>query len=265
MTRTLGLLALVVSLVASYGLAATAAAQEDPNERARLHFESGRSYFEEGAYERALQEFQRAYELSPLTPMLFNLGTTYERLGRLTEAADAFERFLRESDANLPNRSTLERRVVNLRRRAAQEAAAAEGQPPPEDPDPIDGQGATGQPASSSTSGGGDGGDGLILGGVVALSVAGAALISTGIFGGLTLSEQSAITQPGACGATTSCQESDISDLRTFATVTDVSWIVASVAGAAGLVLLVLGVVSGGDDDAQASVRFTGNGVEGSF
>ena len=50
----------------------TEAQSAENDERARTHFESGRSYFSEGAYERALQEFLQAYELSPRTPMLFS-------------------------------------------------------------------------------------------------------------------------------------------------------------------------------------------------
>ncbi|MBZ0120522.1 MAG: tetratricopeptide repeat protein, partial [Sandaracinaceae bacterium] len=100
----------------------TALGQDSDNERARVHFSSGRSYFDEGNYERALEEFQQAYALSPLPLMLFNIGTTQERLGMLREAADTFERFLREvPDAD--NRDVLTRRIANLRSRADRVAA----------------------------------------------------------------------------------------------------------------------------------------------
>lgn len=257
MTRCLGLAAIVGVLMCT----SAALAQEDSDERARLHFESGRSYFDEGAYERALQEFERAYELSPRVAMLFNLGTTYERLGRLGEAADAFEGYL-EGTPDAQNRATLTRRIANLRRRAAsQESGSSEGSETTETTTTTTTSTQTTTDAPPS-SGGGGGGDGLLIGGIAALSVAGVGLAMTGIFGGLTLSEQGTIED--GCGATASCSEDQISDLRTFATVTDVSWIVAAVAGATGVVLLALGLTAGGDDS-QASIRFNGTGVEGTF
>lgn len=257
MGRCLGLAAVAAALA----ITSPAVAQEGADERARLHFESGRSYFDEGAYERALQEFERAYQLSPRTAMLFNLGTTYERLGRLTDAADAFERYLNETP-DFPNRDTLTRRIENLRRRAAQQRAqeSSGGTETTQTTQTTTTSSSTTTNAPPSSGGGG--GDGLVIGGVAALSLAGVGLVMTGVFGGLTLGEQSTVED--GCGANTSCTEDEISDLRTFATVTDVSWIVAAAAGATGVVLLVLGLTAGGDDS-QASIRFTGNGVEGTF
>lgn len=264
MTRFLASLAVVAGVAA----ASPARAQSDGDERARLHFESGRSYFEEGAYERALVEFERAYELSPRTAMLFNLGTTYERLARYGEAADAFERYANESP-DLPNRATLLRRVENLRRRAAaQEANEPDPGPDPDVETETEAETQTGStststaPPSETTSSGGGGGAGLIIGGAVGLGVAGVGLVMTAIFGGLTLAEQSSVED--GCYATGPCTDDEISTLRTFATVTDVGWITAAVAGTAGVILLALGIASG-SDDSQAAIRFNGTGVEGSF
>jgi len=243
--------------LALLGAPVASAQTSDQDERARVHFESGRAYFEEGAYERALQEFEQAYELSPRTVMLFNLGTTYERLGRLEEAAASFEQYLREGTEIAPQeRSLLERRVENLRRRIAQREAGE-----PED-DPID-EGGGGASAEPTPSAGGGGGDGLIIAGAVGLGVAGVGLALTGVFGALALSAESSV-QDG-CFATSSCTPDDVADIDTFRVAADVSWISAAALGAAGLVLLIVGLTAGGDDDAQASVRFTGAGVEGSF
>ncbi|MGE0787803.1 MAG: tetratricopeptide repeat protein [Sandaracinaceae bacterium] len=261
MERRLGFVALTALLLGGAGLAPSARAQTDDDERARLHFESGRSYFEEGAYERAQQEFEQAYALSPRTAMLFNLGTTYERLGRLSQAADAFQRYVDESP-DLANRDTLLRRVANLRRRAE---AQAQGQEDPGDPDEHTDDGAshaTTPTPHTGPSGGGGAGEGLIIGGAVALGVAGVALALTAVFGGLTLSEQSSVEN--GCYTAGNCAESDISNLRTYATVTDAMWITGAIAGAAGIVLLVLGITSP-SDDAQASFRFNGTGFEGTF
>ncbi|HJL14345.1 MAG TPA: tetratricopeptide repeat protein [Sandaracinaceae bacterium LLY-WYZ-13_1] len=248
-------------VLAGASLATTAHAQTEDDERARLHFESGRSYFAEGAYDRALQEFEQAYELSPRTPMLFNLGTTYERLGRLEEARDAFQRYLDESGPDAQNRELLERRVANLERRIDARARGeelAEDQP----------EGSATAPASAGPSSapppGDDGGDGLVLGGAIALGVAGAGFVLTGILGGLALAEESSV-QDG-CFAMGSCTPDDVSSMDTLAVAADVAWISASVVAAAGVVLVVLGALSdGGGDDARAALRFTGTGLAGSF
>ncbi|MCB9596263.1 MAG: tetratricopeptide repeat protein [Sandaracinaceae bacterium] len=231
--------------------AAAAQAQTTPDdERARIHFESGRSYFAEGAYERALQEFQEAYQLSPRTLMLFNLGTTYERLGRYGEAADAFERYANEMGAELEDGPVLRRRIENLRRRAESGSAT-----PDTGPEPIDGGGGT--PSR------GDDGSGLIIGGAVALGVAGVGLVLTAVFGGLAMSEESSVRD--GCFVAGNCTPDAVSGMDSLALAADISWITAAVAGGVGIVLVVLGVTSGGSGSEQASVRFTGNGLAGSF
>lgn len=236
-------------------VASPAYAQQERDERARLHFESGRSYFAEGAYERALQEFEQAYALSPRTAMLFNVGTTLERLGLWERAADAFAQYLRETPDE-PNRDTLERRVENLRARAARRDA-----PPDPTPDPTPGP----TPARSS-----GGGDGLVLGGIVSLGVGGAALIAYAIFGGLTLAEQGRIEE--GCGRTRTCTPAQVADMDTFALAADIMWPIGLAAAAAGGVLLALGLTSGGESGSasvgvapSASASEAGVLVWGSF
>ncbi len=72
----------------------SATAQTSADEEARAHFEAGRMAFSRGGYESALQSFQRAYELSERSALLYNIGTTLDRLRRDAEAIEAFEQFL---------------------------------------------------------------------------------------------------------------------------------------------------------------------------
>ncbi len=223
-----------VILIAGLGPArawAQEAVAPDDDERARLHFDAGTSYYAEGAYEQALQEFEQAYRLSPRPGLLFNIATTRERLGMLEEAAEAFERFL-EISPNAENRQLLERRIENLRRRAL---ARREGTPEPEplpEPEPT-----APEPAPRSSSGGG--GDGLVLGGGIALGIGGAALIAFGVLGGLALAEQSAIED--GCHATRSCTRDDVAGLATYTLAADVTWPIGAAAALAGVVLIALG------------------------
>lgn len=94
-----------------------AVASAQPQDRiARTHFESGRSYYDQGRYAEALHEFQEAYRLAspdrkPI--MLYNIGQTQERLGRLPEAIAALRQYLDENpDAD--DRPQVETRIENL-------------------------------------------------------------------------------------------------------------------------------------------------------
>ena len=231
-------------LVAGLVLASAPASAQD-DERARLHFESGRAYFEEGAYERALQEFTQSYELSNRTGLLFNIGTTQERLGLYAEAATSFETYLQRTP-DMPDRAVLERRIANNRARAAR-GDRADPEPSDEPTEPAVEETSTTTPAPS-----GGGGDGLILGGAVALAVAGAAAVTFAIVGGLALAEQSAIES--GCFQMRNCTPDDVAAMDAFALGADVTWPIALVAGAAGGVLLALGMSAGGDGRASVTV-----------
>ncbi len=53
--------------------------------------------FKAGDYEKALENFERAFELLPDPKVRLNLGVTNENLNRLDEARDHYETFLREN------------------------------------------------------------------------------------------------------------------------------------------------------------------------
>jgi hypothetical protein len=66
---------------------------------ARVHFERGLDLFDEGRLLEALAEFEEAYRISPAPALLYNLAQIHSDLGHAVEAADAYERFLRDSPA----------------------------------------------------------------------------------------------------------------------------------------------------------------------
>ncbi len=104
--------------------------RESLDEAARLTFLSARDAFAKGDYELALSRFKQAYELSPRPALLFNIGTTLDRLRRDEEALATFEKYLAEAP-NAPDRPQVEARMRSLRvavgkRQAARERRAAE-------------------------------------------------------------------------------------------------------------------------------------------
>lgn len=179
---------------------------------ARSHFDAGYSYFQEARYDDALREFERAYELSQRPALLFNMSQCYERLGRLDEAIRYLDRFIGASPPP-EDRPFQERRLANLRARqqdgttndgepveliapdSARDVAATDGASPrsqsrePVPPlDPPNGEREANEPS----------GRGLAY---TFLGIGAAGLITTGVAGGLALSEKSRLrTECGTGG-----------------------------------------------------------------
>ncbi|MBI2898204.1 MAG: tetratricopeptide repeat protein [Deltaproteobacteria bacterium] len=107
-------------LVVAVLLAAPSAAEAQMDERAaRAHFEAASSYYDQGRYEEALHEFEEALRAAPDAQkglMVFNIGQAQERLGRLAEAIESFQRYL-ELEPAAPDRAAIEARLSNLRAR----------------------------------------------------------------------------------------------------------------------------------------------------
>lgn len=77
---------------------------------ARQHFATGRDAFSRGDFATAVTEFERAYALSRRAQLLYNIGTTYERLHRWEEARSALQRYL-DAIADAPDRAEVEGRI----------------------------------------------------------------------------------------------------------------------------------------------------------
>jgi len=223
-----------------------AATMEGAQERARLHFQAGASYYEAGSYEDALREFRHAYEMSGRPQLLYNLSLCYQNLGRLEEAIAHLRRFLDEVE-EVPNRANLEIRIQNFQRRLEEERAQAEAQAAaeaeaehdsqptqrePDEPDEPD------EPIPA------EGGGGPNVGAIIGFSAGGAGVLMAGIFGGLTLAEDGRLSDECSPG----CAEDDVSTLKAFALLTDIGFGLAIAGAAAGVILLL---VDGGGDSGE--------------
>lgn len=106
MTRTRTALVLATMMTAILHSPSSAHAQTsspDTRSQAREHFDRGIELFNEGRYDAALAELQRAYDIAPAFPVLYNLGRVHATLGHPVEAARAFERYLAEGGDAIPS------------------------------------------------------------------------------------------------------------------------------------------------------------------
>ena len=225
---------------------AFAYAQEDDDTRARRHFASGESYYEEGAYEDAVREFTQAYRLSHRPALLFNLYTAEERFGRLSDAATHLEQYLQEMPATLENRALLESRLANLRTRIAAETTQQTQQTQTTQQTTEPTTTAT-EPSRTESNGGGD----LMLGGGIALGIGGAGFVTFAVAGAMALSEHDRLRM--ACMGT-GCTSASLSELNLRNTVADIGLGLGIAGATAGIIMLAVGATSG---PSEQQVRVT--------
>ncbi len=68
---------------------------------ARARYERGIRLYDEGAYEAARSEFERAYSLVPTYKLLYNIALVREQLADFVSALDNFQRYLKEGGDEL--------------------------------------------------------------------------------------------------------------------------------------------------------------------
>lgn len=97
MKRSLALaLALAIAVPAQPVFAGDVAPTEAQKAEARARYERGLKLYDQGAYDAALVEMRRAYELSPSFKILYNLGLIHKQLNDHAAALEAFRQYLAE-------------------------------------------------------------------------------------------------------------------------------------------------------------------------
>jgi PEGA domain len=98
-------------------------AQADNASEARTRYERAVKLYEDGAYDAALAEFTRAYELNPSYKVLYNVGQVRVAVQDYAGALEAFQQYLREgggkisesrSEAVRKELAKLEQRVARI-------------------------------------------------------------------------------------------------------------------------------------------------------
>lgn len=72
-------------------------AQVTDIDMAKQHFIAGNGYYERGEYDRAIEEFQKSYELSKKADLHYNIAICYEKLVRVKDAVAAYKMYLSEN------------------------------------------------------------------------------------------------------------------------------------------------------------------------
>lgn len=103
---------------------AVASAQQQMSETARSLYQNGAVAFSAGRYAEAVRAFRESHAISHAPELLFNLGLAQERAGDVQGAIESLTDF-RNAGAPGADREEIERRLVELRRRAATQSAEA--------------------------------------------------------------------------------------------------------------------------------------------
>jgi len=99
-------------------------------EQARSHYQRGQRHYNVGDFDGAIDEFKRAYEISPAPGLLFNIAQAYRAKKDREHALYFYSTYLRE-DPNAPEREFVEARMSELRGAEAPEERSGPAPPPP--------------------------------------------------------------------------------------------------------------------------------------
>lgn len=77
-------------------IAFTFSALAQSSELAKGHFEAAKSYYNQGKYDKALEEFEESYRLMPLPEIIYNIAQCYERLGQIDRALEKYKKYIDE-------------------------------------------------------------------------------------------------------------------------------------------------------------------------
>ncbi|MEM9074013.1 MAG: tetratricopeptide repeat protein [Myxococcota bacterium] len=108
-----------------------AKAQADAESQALVLFDRAREAFRNGAFERSALLLEEAISLHDVAPLHYNLGRSYQELGRQEDALSEYRRFL-AMEPDTPERPRVEARIAILE---AQLRPEPEPEPEP-DPEP---------------------------------------------------------------------------------------------------------------------------------
>ena len=221
---------------------------------ARSLYDSGADAFSRGRFSEALDYFTRAYEVSSRAELLYNIGTSHDRLGH----GEAAIRNYRDYLVALPeagNREYTEARIELLSRELegdTEEITPARVEPAAT-PEPSEDTNLTPSVDARSTDGG------VNVAGVALLVGAGAAGAAAVVTGILALGQRNDLESACPDLRCSPDREPDLDRLQRFTIATDVLMGLAGAAAIAGVLVFVLS----DDDDDDDPAFVAGCGLTG--
>ncbi|HEY3450735.1 MAG TPA: tetratricopeptide repeat protein [Myxococcales bacterium] len=97
---------------------------------AKAAFGKGKKDFEAGRFKEAIDKYEKAYALTSMPAILFNIGQCHKKLGNWEKAVDYFQRFLAEAPRPIPNEALAQQLLDESKAKiaeAAKKARPAEG------------------------------------------------------------------------------------------------------------------------------------------
>jgi tetratricopeptide (TPR) repeat protein len=108
-------------------------------DQAHAHYLFGKSAYDNGRYQEAIQQFEAGYALMHKPAFLLNLGQSHRHLGHYKKALALYRQYLDETTADAPLREQAKQIIRELEVEAGDErspAPPAEPSPPPAQPTP---------------------------------------------------------------------------------------------------------------------------------
>lgn len=108
---------LLVALMAAAPLHGVVAQElsEEQVERFKELTDLGNKKYEEGDYSAAAQAFIDAYQIRPISNILYNIGRIYEQAGQLENALEYFERFVKSPNVEQESRADALERIKTIK------------------------------------------------------------------------------------------------------------------------------------------------------
>ncbi|MFO0563379.1 MAG: tetratricopeptide repeat protein [Polyangiales bacterium] len=97
---------------------------------ARTHFRTGMRYFDLGRFSEAAVEFERVFEFTGQSELLYNIARSHESAGNLQRALETYDQFV-QREPSAPNASAIRAHADELRARVRSESAAHLQRPAP--------------------------------------------------------------------------------------------------------------------------------------
>jgi tetratricopeptide (TPR) repeat protein len=215
--------------------------QEGDDERAKAHFQVGKSLYDSGRFSEAAEEWEKAYDLSGRAELLYNIYVAHRDATEMQAAIAALQRYLEGAEIEPARRINLEARLRAMQSAQAEAGApqavvepepASEPEPEPE-PAPAPDAALRGSSDDATVSP-------IISYGLIGLGgsmVVGA--VVTGILAQGKIDDVESACPNEACPFDFDL-DGTRNDAQTLALVTDVLWIGGAIAAGAGVTLLLL-------------------------